>query len=137
MMNARPRGRGRVPTGPIPTLLLALAAGLAGGCNRNPAAPQCIGAIEIELSSEEVHPGDTFVASAVHRISQCITSLDWMATGVVQFQFAEGTDATFRATAEGNGIITVRNRQGSLGVLEVEVVPPEETAPAPMRHART
>ncbi len=136
MTNARPPGRVRSAAGMTPTILLALATGIGTGCNRNPATPQCIGALEIELSSEEINPGDTFTASATHRIPECITSLSWTATGVIELRFAEQTGATFLAREEGNGTITVRNRQGSLGVLEVEVVPPDESGAARVGQTR-
>jgi hypothetical protein len=115
----------RVPT----PILLVVLTGLNAGCTRsNPAAPMCTGPIEIDLSRPEIHAGDTFTADADHRVEQCLQNLSWSATGSIQYQFAEALSATFRATAEGAGTITVRNRQGNLGVLSIDVSPPEPGA---------
>lgn len=109
-------------------LAVALAAAVATACINStvPLAPQCTAAIAIELSTEQISPGDTFVATAIHRGDECLSNLSWTADGVISFRSAEGHSATFHADASGSGRIRVINDNGNLGVIDVAVEESEE-----------
>ncbi|MGH7501033.1 MAG: hypothetical protein ACREL7_04675 [Longimicrobiales bacterium] len=108
----------------------------ATSCQSATTAPTCVGTIDLELSSDQIFIGDTFTATASHSVDLCLVDLDWMTTGPISLEEAQGTSATFTANAEGTGMITVRNREGDLGVLSVEVEareggkPPRASDPA-------
>jgi len=118
-----------VPAAKTPALFAILAAATFGAScidSAVPLAPQCTAAIAIELSSEEIRVGDTFLATAIHRGDECLRNLGWTSSGVISFRSAEGHSATFRADASGSGTIRVINDNGNLGVIEVAVEESEE-----------
>lgn len=95
-------------------------------CQPNVVAPSCVGTIDLELSSEQIFVGDTFEATAMHRVVQCLVNLNWTTTGPISLAEAQGTSATFTADDAGTGTITVRNPQGDIGVISVDVQQGEE-----------
>jgi hypothetical protein len=95
-----------------------------GGCldSGTPTTPTCIGALEIELSDSEVVVGETVTATADHQIEQCLIDLRWSVMGdALDFDVAEGLQATFDAVDSGTALIRVENRDGNFGIHEVDV----------------
>jgi hypothetical protein len=104
-------------------MLLGAAIAIATSCQRDPTGQTCVGALEIELPTDEVLVGDIFSATATHRLEECISDLSWQASGSVSLEEGQGQTATFRANTEGTGTITVRNNKGNQGQATVEVGP--------------
>lgn len=106
---------------PKQVLLLAAAIAAAWSCQRNPVGQICVGVLQVELSTDEVFVGDSFTATASHRLEECISDLSWSGTGSIGLLEAQGESATFRANTTGSGTVTVRNNKGNLGSATVDV----------------
>jgi hypothetical protein len=113
---------------------IGLAIGSACIDSSVPLAPNCLTGIQIELTTQEqIQVGDTFEAMATSRSDECLTNLMWSALGVISFEAAEETSATFHADESGSGTIRVINDAGNLGVLEVTVEESEGEGSVPGR----